>query len=249
MAAATNWVVPAAGDVESYLDQAVGVAVSSKGAGQQNQNALAAVLADTVAEWRGALRQGGRPPLSATAGPVPSECRKGVVLGAVRALVHRVPGIGAYVDTDAFRDLMKAQQEQLEALRKGEQSVEAPTDPDPLSVPPGVRWGADSEFEDMGTDDPTVQAQPVDVPPPPRDLLALPAAGGVLLRWNSWTPGVFNVYRGTASGGEALLSAGQGSPFFVDTGCTAGVPLYYQVTAVNGAGESVRSVEVTATPL
>ena len=253
MAAATNWVVPGPSDVESYVDALVSATVSSKagsaGVGQQNQQAITAVLCDTVNEWRGAIRKGGRTALSRTAGSVPSECRKGVALLSLRALVHRIPGIATYVDSDAFRDLMKTQQELLEAIRKGEQAVEAPTDPDPLSLPPGVRWGADSQFEDMGTDDPTVQAQPVAVPPPPSDPLALAAVGGVLLRWSSWTPGVFNVYRGTASGGETLLAAGLGAPFYVDTGCATGVPLFYQVTSVNGYGESQRSDEVSATPL
>jgi hypothetical protein len=58
----------------------------------------------------------------------------------------------------------------------------------------------------------------------------------------------YRIYRGTTPGGEALLTTVTIGTTYLDTAVTSGVTYYYQVTAVNGDGESVRSVEVSATP-
>jgi fibronectin type 3 domain-containing protein len=68
----------------------------------------------------------------------------------------------------------------------------------------------------------------------------------------SWSAGAgadsFNVYRGTAAGGETLYRTGVASPTFVDDTATNGVTYFYRVTAVNSAGEGTASNEVSATP-
>ena len=74
----------------------------------------------------------------------------------------------------------------------------------------------------------------------------------------AWTQGVVpsgspavsgnNVYRGTTSGGEALLtSLSTPATSYVDTAVTAGTTYYYEVTAVNSSGESGKSNEAVAT--
>ena len=57
----------------------------------------------------------------------------------------------------------------------------------------------------------------------------------------------YNLYRGTVSGGEALLVAGVAGPTYNDTTAVTGTTYYYVVTAVNAVGESVWSNEVLAT--
>jgi Glycoside hydrolase family 44/PA14 domain/Fibronectin type III domain len=87
------------------------------------------------------------------------------------------------------------------------------------------------------------------VPPAPTGLDATAGEGRVTLNWNAApTADSYNVYRGTASGGEALLQSGITGTTFTDTAVTNGTTYHYQVTAVNAAGESSRSAEVSARP-
>ncbi|MFD0636564.1 PKD domain-containing protein [Catenulispora yoronensis] len=107
----------------------------------------------------------------------------------------------------------------------------------------------------------TITASPIaaTVPGAPTGLTATPGTGQVSL---SWTPPAnnggenitaYHVYRGTASGGETLLTSGGCSGLAAvtsctDTGLTAGQTYYYKVTAVNPLGEGAQSNEASATP-
>ncbi|WP_329056243.1 PKD domain-containing protein [Amycolatopsis sp. NBC_01488] len=106
-----------------------------------------------------------------------------------------------------------------------------------------------------------VTASPIAGAPPgaPTGLTATPGNGQVTLNWTAPASngGVnitsYRVYRGTASGGEMLLtSGGCGSLGAVlsctDSGLTNGQPYYYRVSAVNSIGEGTQSTEATATP-
>jgi len=75
----------------------------------------------------------------------------------------------------------------------------------------------------------------------------------IILSWTTSTSsGVigYNVYRGTASGGESstpLNSTPINGPAYVDTSVTAGTTYYYEVTAVSSTGtQSAESDEVSA---
>jgi hypothetical protein len=91
-------------------------------------------------------------------------------------------------------------------------------------------------------------------PTPPQGLTATRGNAVVDLSWSSPASdggsGIFgyNVYRGTASGGETLLQPGVAGTSFHDSGLTNGRTYYYEVTAVNGVGESAPSNETSATP-
>jgi hypothetical protein len=100
-------------------------------------------------------------------------------------------------------------------------------------------------FTVAASTEPTVPEAPV--------LSATAGAALVSLSWTVPAEGAsaitgYNVYRGTASGGEALLVSGVAGTTYADTTAVSGTTYYYQVTAVNAEGEGARSNEVSATP-
>jgi len=72
----------------------------------------------------------------------------------------------------------------------------------------------------------------------------------VTLNWNASTGGGqvtgYNVYRGTTSGGESLLTSAGDVLTFQDNGVLAGQTYYYEVTATGPGGESGPSNEAMA---
>jgi fibronectin type 3 domain-containing protein len=72
--------------------------------------------------------------------------------------------------------------------------------------------------------------------------------------WISWSPSAnatsYNLYRGTAAGGESTTPVATGitATSYTDSGVANGTTYYYVVMAVNGAGESGDSNEASATP-
>src|SRR5439155_5462375 len=100
-------------------------------------------------------------------------------------------------------------------------------------------------------------ATPTAPPAPPRAPQGLAATAGdatVTLTWsapnsNGGSPITnYRIYRGTSSTGETLLATIGNVLTYSDTSVTNGVTYYYQVSAVNGAGEGPRSNEASATP-
>jgi fibronectin type 3 domain-containing protein len=83
----------------------------------------------------------------------------------------------------------------------------------------------------------------------PFGVVITPQAGHILLQWGN-EQGVtgYNVYRSTTRGGEGstpLVTVT--SPTYIDSGVTSGQTYYYQFTALNGAAESARTSEFSAT--
>jgi fibronectin type 3 domain-containing protein len=92
---------------------------------------------------------------------------------------------------------------------------------------------------------------------PPTSVTATPGNAVVNLSWAAPTgAATYNVYRGTASGQETLLTSGVTTSTYADTTVTNGTTYYYTVTAVNAntsivptiPSESAASAEVLATP-
>lgn len=90
---------------------------------------------------------------------------------------------------------------------------------------------------------------PVGLPPTPTGVSATAGVGQVKVTWNassgaSW----YNVYRSTSSDAEGTTpwKSGINGTSFTDTGLTRGVRYYYKVAAVNAAGTSGQSREVSA---
>src|SRR5207253_11085997 len=95
---------------------------------------------------------------------------------------------------------------------------------------------------------PTAPATP---PGAPQGLVATTVDATVTLTWsapssNGGSP-ITNcrIYRGTASGGETLKATIGNVLTYSDTSVTNGVTYYYQVSAVNNAGEGPRSNEAS----
>ena len=87
------------------------------------------------------------------------------------------------------------------------------------------------------------------LPQPPTGLTATPGNTQVALTWNASSGATsFNVKRATVSGGPYATVASPTSTSFTDTGLTNGTTYFYVVTAVNSAGESGNSSQVSATP-
>jgi len=87
---------------------------------------------------------------------------------------------------------------------------------------------------------------------PPVAPTGVSATGGntqISLAWGAVTGATsYRVYRGTVAGGQDAtpLAANLTAPAFVNTGLVNGTSYFYRVTAVNGSGESPRSVEVSS---
>jgi PKD repeat protein len=108
-----------------------------------------------------------------------------------------------------------------------------------------------------------VSATPLGPASPPSAPLGLTAKAGdqrATLVWNApLTDGsspitAYRVYRGTTSGGEALLASGGCSGLgnvltCVDTGLTNNLTYFYQVSAANALGEGPRSGEASVMPV
>ena len=91
------------------------------------------------------------------------------------------------------------------------------------------------------------------VPSAPQSLAAKPnETAGVVLTWKAprtigTTPIVnYKIYRGSVSKGETLYATVGNVLTFTDTNVALGTTYYYQITAVNGIGEGIRSTEKAA---
>jgi hypothetical protein len=91
-------------------------------------------------------------------------------------------------------------------------------------------------------------------PSAPTNLVATAGNAQVGLTWqapasNGGSPITnYKIYRGTSSNGETLLATIGNVLTYTDTAVTNGATYYYQVSAVNAAGEGPRSNEASATP-
>ena len=91
----------------------------------------------------------------------------------------------------------------------------------------------------------------VTAPAPPTGLTPTAGTNQVALSWTPVSGATgYDVYRGTTSGGETLLSTGTNisSSTFTDATAVGGTKYFYYVTALNGSVQSPPSSEVSATP-
>ena len=85
--------------------------------------------------------------------------------------------------------------------------------------------------------------------PVPANLVATAGDAVVTLTWTASSGATgYNVKRATTSGGPYTQLASPTSPAYTDSSVTNGTTYYYVVSALNAAGESANSAEVSATP-
>ncbi|MEJ2249508.1 MAG: fibronectin type III domain-containing protein [Candidatus Lokiarchaeota archaeon] len=101
-----------------------------------------------------------------------------------------------------------------------------------------------------------VNAIPTGVPSIPLNLQITPGNNKITLAWHipsnngGLTITGYNIYRGTSSGTEVILTTVNGSTLtYMDTGLTANTTYYYQISAINSAGVGQKSSEIHATTL
>ena len=100
----------------------------------------------------------------------------------------------------------------------------------------------------------TVTVSVQTVPSAPQNLKATAGDAKVTLSWSAPSSNGgsaitnYNIYKGTASGGETMLTTLGNVLAYTDTAVTNGQTYYYQVTAVNSVGESGRSNEASSKP-
>jgi len=94
-----------------------------------------------------------------------------------------------------------------------------------------------------------ITAGPVVIPVVPADLSAVGGDARVGLLWTP-SPGAtsYNLKRSTVNGGPYTTIGTTNISGFVDFGVTNGTTYYYVASAVNGAGESANSAQVSTTP-
>jgi len=88
--------------------------------------------------------------------------------------------------------------------------------------------------------------------PAPATLTSEAGDTKITLKWAAVTGAAsYNVYRGTATGGQAAtpIATGITSLSYINTGLTNGTAYFFKVAAVNSAGPGAMSVETTSTPV
>ncbi len=101
---------------------------------------------------------------------------------------------------------------------------------------------------------PETSATPATTPSAPQTVTVNADDARVVLTWAApaSTGGAavtgYRVYRGTSAGGESLLATLGDVLTYADTAVTNGITYYYEISAVNAAGEGPVSSEVAGTP-
>lgn len=87
------------------------------------------------------------------------------------------------------------------------------------------------------------------IPTVPANVAATAASAQTSLTWSASSGATsYNVKRATTNGGPYMQLAAPTTASYMDTGLTNGMTYYYVVSALNSAGESANSSQVSATP-
>jgi fibronectin type 3 domain-containing protein len=110
-------------------------------------------------------------------------------------------------------------------------------------------------FTQGSADNPSIAGLEIDtpsaIPSAPTGVTATAGTGKVTLGWSASSGAAsYNVYRSTSSNGEGSTAYASGitTTSYTDSSVTAGTTYYYKVAAVDSAGTSAQSSEVSAAP-
>src|SRR5258708_794389 len=88
------------------------------------------------------------------------------------------------------------------------------------------------------------------IPARPFGVTATPASAQVNLAWTAVSGATtYNVKRGTVTGGPYTTVSSPSAASFNDTGLTNFITYYYVISAVNSAGESANSAQISVMPI
>ena len=160
---ATNWVTPTADDLKGAFGS---IFVEQDNGEDFDPTAAANVwLPIIVAQMRAAILTGNRVALSQTKGSVPPEAKGHVLVLVAEAVVVNTPRLVGYIvlegENGPMARMITAARKFMNDCPKG-LSVTAPLDPDPATLPSGVKWGDDSG---EGTDATVRTDLTIDAPP------------------------------------------------------------------------------------
>ncbi len=97
---------------------------------------------------------------------------------------------------------------------------------------------------------PTTPESAAEVPAAPADLQATPGNAQTSLNWSaSSSANSYHVKRATTSGGPYTQVGAPASTSYIDSSLTNGTTYYYVVSALDSAGESANSAQVSALPI
>lgn len=159
----TNWSVPTADD----LSGAFGSIFVEQDNGEAFDPTTAANvwLPIIVAQMRAVILTGNRSALSKTTGSVPPEAKGHVLALVAEAVVINTPRLVGYIvlegENGPMARMITAARAFMKDCTKG-LSVTPPNDPDPNTIPSGVKWGDDSG---EGTDQTVRTDLTIDAPP------------------------------------------------------------------------------------
>ncbi len=131
----------------------------------------------------------------------------------------------------------------------GGNAVTTTNAPGIFSISPGVATNARARCTSYSNGSMLVSLLPgipPDLPSPPAQITLIPVSNAVIdLVWNP-IPGAltYDVWRGTATGNETVLHAGQNTPTYHDTGLANNTEYFYQIKTNSAVGQSALSAEV-----
>lgn len=222
-------------------------------------------LTDSINKFVGAMTASGYP--VNTDGSVPDQLRNHVMADAIWELLKDAPNLKAFQTDQRKKAAGDAETAYEKICARNYGALESPTGTDistggwnsenklimrthPIPAPPAQFQTNPFTSPDYANPNANVDSPTIVVSVPPTDLNAVAKQGKVSLTWRAIDSATsYKLYRGIAAGQEtvpALVSVSGSS--YDDSAVAAGTPYFYKITAVNLAGESALSNEVTATP-
>ena len=227
---------------------------------------LSDVLTAVIRKFQGAIAATGALSLS-DGQSVPDQLRDEVLAYAVWKFLLDFPGLELFKTKGRSAAFVKAETDYSKICDRTYGSIESPYGTD---VTTG-NWNSQPKLIGrMGqVPPPSMQLSPLPTPlyanpnaPPdtvPTNTPQLPNApvgleltagnGFVMVEWDAVAVATtYNLYRGTVAGQETLYQPGLTLPYYLDQGVANGTQYLYYVRALNAAGTSAPSQELSATP-
>ena len=233
---------------------------------QGSTTRLAAVLTASVQKFQGAIAATGALAL-ADGQSVPDQLRDEVLAFAVWTWLRDFPGLALFKTEARKTAYVQAQGDYSKICLRTYGAIESPYGTDvttgnwnsrpkilgrmgpvpqpqqqmsPYPIP--LYANPNAPQDGVNTNEPTLPATPL-------GLELVSGNGFIMVTWDAVAnTTTYNLYRGTASGGETLYQPGLTVAYYLDQGVVNGTQYFYYVKAINAVGTSPPSQELTSTP-